>query len=146
MSTATGIDLGPSSCALVGARQGSNGADVTAVHAIDPAEWPVDGFLLADALRAVRRQHRFPRDARVIAWQLSTPVTPDDPRCQSLLKPILEAGFQVEAVLTPSEALARLAESIPRPHQGSVAWLSINVHGAAIVIMRGTELLFSRTL
>lgn len=146
MSTATGIDLGPSSCALVGARQGSTGADVTAVHAIDPAEWPVDGFRLADALRSIRRQHRFPRDARVIAWQLASPVTPDDPRCQSLLKPIVDAGFHVEAVLTPSEALARLAESRPRPHQGSVAWLSINVHGAAIVIMRGPELLFSRTL
>ena len=146
MSTATGIDLGPSSCALVGARQGSTGADVTAVHAIDPAEWPVDGFRLADALRSVRRQHRFPRDARVIAWQLATPVTPDDPRCQSLLKPIVDAGFHVEAVLTPSEALARLAESRPRPYPGSVAWLSINVHGAVIVIMRGPELLFSRTL
>ena len=146
MSTATGIDLGPSSCVLVGARQGSTGADVRAVHAMDPAEWPVDGFRLADALRSVRRLHRFPRNARVIAWQLASPVTPDDPRCQSLLKPILDAGFHVEAVLTPSEALARLAESRPRPHQGSVAWLSINVHGAAIVIMRGPELLFSRTL
>ena len=146
MSSATGIDLGPSSCALVGARQGSTGADVTAVHAIEPEEWPVDGFRLADALRSIRRQQRFPRDARVIAWQLASPVTPDDPRCQSLLKPILDAGFHVEAVLTPSEALARLAASRPRPHQGSVAWLSINVHGAVIVIMRGPELLFSRTI
>ena len=60
-------------------------------------------------------------------------------------RPILAAGFRVESVLTPPQALALLAASRPRSGNGAVAWLALNMQAAAIAIVHDGELLFART-
>lgn len=147
MASTTGIELGPDSCVLAGVRQARAGvAEVRALHVIERDNWPAQDLALITTLRAVRRGKGFPRRARVVAWGLSEPVSADDPIALALIRPVTEAGFKVERVLTPPEALAQLAASRPRNSgNGAVAWLSLNMHGAAIAIVRGTELLFART-
>lgn len=145
MSSVTGIELGPSSCVLVGVRPSGRGAGVSAVHTI-PSDQSPTGAALASAVHAARGRFRFPRTAHVVAWGLETPSVPDAQQARFLLKPLVAAGFRVDAVLTPAEALAKLAASRPSDHAAAVAWTSINVHGAAIAIIRGGEILYSHTL
>ena len=143
MTHATGIELGPATCVLVSANPGANGAEVGAAQAIERS---MDSATLAAALRTARQVGHLPRRARVVAWGLTAPSRPDDPARLPTVKPFEEAGFQVEALLTPAEALARLAASRQRSNGGPVAWLSLNVHGAAIAIVEGATILFSKTL
>ena len=60
-------------------------------------------------------------------------------------RPILAAGFRVESIVTPPQALALLAASRPRSGNGAVAWLALNIQAAAIAIVHDGELLFART-
>ena len=142
MAHVTGIELGPSSCVLVSAGLNGNAMEVAAVQAIDT---PVTARF-SEALLFARRAGRLPRRARLVSWALTGPASPDDPARYPMLKPFEEAGFTIEALLTPAEALAQLAASRRRPNEGPVAWLSLNTHGAAIAIVEGIQILYSRTL
>ncbi|HXG55731.1 MAG TPA: hypothetical protein VNJ03_10170 [Vicinamibacterales bacterium] len=146
MGNATGIELGPDSCVLVAARAGATGAEVSAVHVIEPADFPAAGVALTEALRGARHQKKFPRRARVVLWSLEQPASMQDAAVRSATRPLLAAGFRVEAVLSPTQALAAVASARGRRTDGATAWLSINTHGAAIVIVRGSDTLFARTL
>ena len=143
MTHATGIELGPATCVLVSAHRGASGAEVAAAQAIQRS---TDSATLSAALRAARQAGHYPRRARLVSWALGAPSRPDDPVRQPIVQPFEEAGFQVEALLTPAEALARLAVGRQRSNGGPVAWLSLNVHGAAIAIVEGATILFSKTL
>lgn len=144
MGTATGIEIGPDSCVLVAVRPRRGGpAEVRAFHTIERSEWPPTGAALAAALLAVRRSRRLPRRARVVSWDVPGGASPGDAGGVAALRPLKAAGFRVDAILSPPEALARLAAS--RPREGAAAWLALNIHGAAIAIVRGESLLFSRT-
>lgn len=146
MSNATGLELGPHSCVLAAARVGATGAEVSAVHVIEPAAFPAGHVALTQALRGVRWRKKFPRRARVVLWSLEQPASMEDAVVRTALRPLRAAGFRVDAVLTPTQALAALASTHGRPGDGATAWLSINTHGAAIAIVRGPETLFARTL
>ncbi len=82
---------------------------------------------LAEDLRRARRQHRFPRRTEVVAW-------PGDPRVNA----VRDAGFTVERVIMPGEALERVARmhhalsGIP----GVTAVLSVDSSGGALAIVR----------
>lgn len=144
MGTATGIEIGPDACVLVALRPRRGGpAEVRAFHAIERSEWPPTGSALVAALTALRRSRRLPRRARVVSWRAPDGTGLHDPAADAAVRPLAAAGFRVEAILSPPEALARLAAS--RPREGAVVWLALNVHGAAIAIVRGESLLFSRT-
>lgn len=147
MASTTGIELGPDSCVLVGVRPGAGGAvDVAALRVIEPASWPATDVAQGEALRDARRSKRFPRTARVVVWGLPEEPPADAAISLAGLRPITAAGFRIDAVLTPPQALALLAATRPRSSgTGAVAWLALNIHGAAIAIVRGSELLFSRT-
>jgi hypothetical protein len=70
----------------------------------------------------------------------------DGASTRAALRFIEAAGFRIESVLTPPQALARLASLRPRQNSAdAVAWLALNVHGVAIAIVRSSELLFART-
>ena len=141
----TGIELGPSSCVLVSVQPHGDGTNVSAVHTIPSSQAPTSASM-ASAVRAARSRFRFPRAARVVAWGLQKPTVTDDLAARLVLKPLTAAGFRVEAILTPAEALARLAATRPRDNGNAVAWVSINMHGAALAIVRAGEVLYSRTL
>jgi hypothetical protein len=146
MSSTTGIELGPNTCLLAGVRPvREGGAEVFALHRIDAAAWPSHDVALSALLRSVRRGKRFPYRASVVAWGLPDGAV-DQATARSALRPVEAAGFRIASVLTPPQALARLAGTRPRNSRGeAVAWLALNMHGAAIAIVRGSELLFART-
>jgi hypothetical protein len=140
MSHATGIELGPTSCVLVRARRGTAG-----IGGVRVVERSAGGPALVAALRAARFAGQLPRRARVVSWELSPSAAQDDPATESVARLLSDAGFRIEAVITPGEALARLAATSGRMTTDSpVAWVSIHTHGAAIAIVRRSQLLYSR--
>src|SRR6266545_4328562 len=147
MASTTGIELGPDTCVLAGVRTSrSGGAEIVALHTIEPAEWPAHDVALAEMLRGVRRSKRFPKRACVVAWGLPEDAAKDT-ISRAAMRPLVDAGFRVDRVLTPPQALAILAGTRAKPgvQTNGVVWLALNMHGAAIAIVRGTELLFGRT-
>ena len=140
MSHSTGIELGPASCVLVRARRGTAG-----VGGVRVVETSAGGPAFVAALRAVRLAGQLPRRARVVSWGLSPSAAQDDPASEPVTRLLSDAGFRVEAVMTPGEALARLAATSGRMQTDTpVAWVSIHSHGAAIAIVRRSQLLYSR--
>lgn len=144
MSSSTGIELGPDSCVLAGVRARRRGPDIFAAHVVEPSAWPGQDVTLSALLRSVRRKKKLPRTARVVAWGLPDGSRADDPVTRAALRPLVAAGFRIDAVLSPPQALALLAASRARRGDAAAVWLALNTSGAAIAIVRGTELLFSR--
>lgn len=127
----TGIELAADSCVLVEVHGGKGLPCLEAVHVIEPSDWP------PGKLARVRRRKRFSHHAHVVAW------TTDE----AALRPLRRAGFIVGTVVTPEQALGMLAAERPRPHSdAATAWLALSRHGAAIVIARGPEVLYSRRI
>ncbi len=77
-----------------------------------------------------------PSRARVVAWGE-----------ESSIEPLVAAGFEVVSVLSPAQALARVvrARQVSAPAGTAIAAVSLNTHGAAIVIVAGTEVIHSRS-
>ena len=146
MSGITGVEFGPASCVLVCARRRGDVIDVSAAHVFERAVWPTDPGRAAELLTQVRHEKRFPRAARVVAWALSEGAAAAQAAPRALLGPLTAAGFRIEAVVTPQEALATLAALRPRAGPVASAWLAVNRKGAAIAIMREQELLFGRVI
>jgi hypothetical protein len=74
-------------------------------------------------------------------------TAPGDASAAALLRPLRAAGFHVDALLSPAEALALLAASRPqRTGAQPAVWAAVNVNGVAIAVVRGSELLFSRAV
>ena len=144
LTSITGVELGTDSCVLVRARQNGAAIEVSALHAVYAAEWPPQDVALAGLLRRIRREGRFPRRARVVAWQMPEAASLFDPSTRAALRPLTAAGFRIDALVSPPQALTLLAATSPDRGDGAAAWLALNRHGAAIAIVRGTELLFSR--
>jgi hypothetical protein len=141
----SGIELGADSCVVVRVRPHTAGAEVSALHLVERSQWPADDTAIVAALRGLRKSKRFPRRARVVAWGLSQPVTQGDPVLSAMMKPLTAAGFRVESALTPLEALAEIARTRPRGQGVAAVWLALNIHGAAIAVVRDGHLLLGRT-
>ena len=143
MGGITGIEFGPSSCVLVRARRRDDAIELSAGHVIEPHRWPRQAAAATELLKGIRREHKFPRVARVVAWGLAEGAGPRDPATRAALAPLIAAGFRIESVFSPAHALALLAATRPRGN-AAVVWMAINRHSAAIAIVRGGELLYSR--
>src|SRR5689334_23104336 len=145
MASTTGIELGPNTCLLTAVRTvpRRQAAQICALARIDAREWPHDPSTLTETLRTIRREHGFPRRTSVVQWIATEDSGHTSPDTLSLVE---AAGFQISSILSPAEALARLAIDRRRgsPSQ-AVAWLVLNTYGAAVVIVRDEEVLFSRT-
>ena len=146
MASTTGIELASDSCLLVGVRPGRAGAgEVLALQAIAGAEWPAYDAARVEVLSSVRRGKGLPRRAVVVAWWLPDDAV-DDASTRAAVQPIETAGFRIQSVLTPPQALARVAGLRPRQSSSdAVVWLALDTHGVAIAIVRAGELLFART-
>jgi hypothetical protein len=144
MADITGIELGSDSCVLMRVRQDAGATEVSAIHVVNAAEWPPQHVALAALLRHIRREKQLPRRARVVAWQMSESASSSDPAVRAAVRPLIEAGFRIDALVSPPQALATLAASRRAHGDAATAWLALNRQAAAIAIVRGTELLFSR--
>jgi hypothetical protein len=137
----TGIELRPGSCVLTRVSRHGRVTRISAVHSIEPDQWPASEWLLGEELERARTDKKLPRHARVVMWGAPAAATADGDG----LAAIRRAGFRIEAVLSPTQALALLAAERVRPAgSGAAAWLAVNRHGAALAIVAGGELLFSR--
>lgn len=146
MASKTGIEIGSDSCTLVDVRPGAAGtAVVRAIRSVGSNEWPAHDATQIDLLRSIRRTNRLPRRAAVVAWSLPGDAV-DDTSTRAALRFIESAGFRVDSILTPPQALARLARMRRRPGSSdATVWAALNEGGAAIAIVRGRDLLFART-
>ena len=145
MRSVTGIELGAESCVLARVRATSEAVWVPTVYGLRPDEAPPTYEPLTEHLRRVRRASRFPRRARVVVWALHESAARDDAATRATLSPLTRAGFVIDDVLRPADALAILARYHPRAaERDATAWLALNKQGAAIAIVRSGELLFSR--
>jgi hypothetical protein len=130
----TGIELTADSCVLVDVRREGGLPRLEAIHVVEPSQWPPQG------LARVRRRKHFPPQAHVVAW-----TSADEAR--RLLR---RAGFAIGAILTPEQALGVLAverATLGGPVGGvASAWMALTRQGAAIAIVRGRDILYSRRI
>ena len=144
MRTVTGVELGPDSCVVARVRPLGDRVELSAVRGLKAEDWNGQQPL-AQNLAEARRTARLPRTARVVAWGLHESASAADPLTRTLVAPLREAGFEVETVVSPAQALALLARRRPRPAgRGGTIWLALNREAAAIAIVDAGELLYSR--
>jgi hypothetical protein len=87
-----------------------------------------------------------PRPARVVAWEPANAQSALDLAQLSELKPILTAGFEIDAILSPAEALADLVRARQVDTTSTpVAAVSLNSRGAALAIVSDGTLIASRS-
>ncbi len=137
----TGIELGPDSCLLVrSTRDGVRTvvSDVRSVPGQDPAA-------LVRGLRRAREDGDLPAHARVVLWGPPTAQLEPDPDHLAQIAPLLEAGFEVDAILSPAQGLARLVNGRHiDTTRSAVAAISLNAHGLAIAIVSRGEVVSAR--
>ena len=144
MRPVTGVEIGVDSCVVARVRRGSDGVQLSAVHGLAEGDWDRDQTLAAN-LRRLRRSGHFPRRARVVAWGIDGVGTGTKAMTQAAVAPLAEAGFVLDAVMSPAEALLALANTRTRaPGRGGEVWLALNRAAATIAIVDAGRLLFSR--
>jgi hypothetical protein len=144
MASFTSVELGWDACAF--ARTSVRGGEVhlSAAEVLDPAAFPgTDAFTVA-VLRT-RRLLRLPRQCRVVLWGLPDGATRKDAAVKPLLEPLAGAGFKVERVVSPCNALAALAARKASRGEGSMCWLAINRGGVAVVVVYPGKLIYSHS-
>jgi hypothetical protein len=145
MSSVTGIEIGPNYCVLVSAGQRGSRLTVSAARVVTPAEWSDDPERLAGVLRLVRRTNRLPNRARVVAWAAASSPKPVGAAELPALQAFIAAGFEIGSVISPAQCLTRVVRARRGARVGdAVAAVSLNSHGAALAIVRGDEVLYSR--
>ena len=131
----TAVELGADTCALARTSVRRGAVRVTAVEALDPAAFPgKDSFTVA--LRQTRRALRLPRRCRAVIWGLPDGASRKDPTVKPLIAPLVGAGFKIERVVSPCNALAALARLKTARGEGATCWIAINRGGVAIVVVR----------
>ena len=78
-------------------------------------------------------------------WGLPDGATRKDAAVKPLLAPLTNAGFKVDRVVSPCNALAALARLKTSRVEGSTCWLAINRGGVAIVVVRPGKLLYAHS-
>src|SRR5215510_2489902 len=111
MASATGIELCPDSCLLAGIRPLYGGdAEIFGLRRLEGPYWPTQDQLVVQTLQTARDDIRLPRRAFVVAWEFND-VSRNRLEPPDVLKLVEAAGFQVVSVLSPTEALRRLARA-----------------------------------
>ncbi len=143
MPKVTAIEFGDDACVLVRVSTRGTSVAVHGVDILDPDSFP-DAESFVSALRQARRAGRFPRRARVVLWKLRDGTGVDEPSVRARLEPLIDAGFRIDRVVTPCNALAVLARiRVPRPESATI-WIAVNSGGVAIIAVRPGEQLYAR--
>jgi hypothetical protein len=139
MRSITAVELGTDICAL--ARTSVRGGEICLTAAAFPG---VEAFTLA--VRQTRRSLGLPRRCRVVVWGLPDGASRRDAAVKPLIEPLVAAGFRIERVVSPCNALAALARRMKTSRgEGSTCWIGINRGGVAIVVVRPGKLLYSHS-
>jgi hypothetical protein len=144
MGSVTGIEFDGGSCLLVRVSDGGDRIRLSGVGGTSAEDWD-PARPLVENLQLARRSGRFPRHARVVAWGLHETASASDPLTRAVLAPFDEAGFVIDAVLSPADALCALAERRPKSAgRAGEVWLALNRAHVAMAIVDGGRLLYSR--
>jgi hypothetical protein len=101
---------------------------------------------LTVALRAARIDLGFGARARVVAWGAPGSQVALDLDHLPDVSAIVDAGFDVEAIVSPPQALALMLESQRiDSRRSAVAAVSLNAHGAALAIVHHGQVVSART-
>ena len=144
MAALTAVELGADICALARASVHADGVHVHAAETLDPAAFP-GGGTFAGALRASRKKLKLPRRCRVVLWGFPEGASRRDPAVKPRLAPLEGAGFHVERVVSPCNALAALARLKTSRGENATCWLAVNRGGVAIVVVRPGKQLYSHS-
>lgn len=139
MPSITAIELGADTCAFARTAVRGGEVSVSAAELLDPAGFP-GAAAFTSAVRKCRLALRLPRRCRVVLWGLPDGASPKDTAVKPLIDPLTSAGFRVERVVSPCNALAALARVKTARGDGATCWVAINRGGVAIVVVRpGTQ-------
>jgi hypothetical protein len=140
----TGIELGPEYCVLV--RSGRDGSKTTIAASRTltvPAGASSEPGTFVEELRKARQDETLPSLARVVAW--AAPADGADLRQPPDVAPLRAAGFEIDAIVSPAQALARLVTARKvDSSRNAVAAVSLNTHGVAIAIVSRGDAVSSR--
>jgi hypothetical protein len=144
MARITAIELGADTCAFARTIVRRGEVHLSAAEILDPAAFPgTEAFTVG--VRQTRRSLRLPRRCRVVLWGLPDGANRKDAAVKLLLAPLTNAGFNVDRVVSPCNALAALARLKTSRFDGSTCWLAINRGGVAIVVVRPGKLLYAHS-
>jgi hypothetical protein len=144
MASITAIELGTDTCALARTSVRRGEIRVSAVETLDPAAFPgLDALTVA--VRQCRQTLKLPRRCKVVLWGLPEGANRRDSAVKPLLAPLTGAGFRVQRVVSPCNALAALARVKSVRGDGATCWLAINRGGVAIVVVRPGKQLYAHS-
>lgn len=140
----TAVELGADTCALARTNVRGGEIELLAAETLDPAAFPgIEAFTVA--VRRTRKSLKLPRRCRAVVWGLPDGSNRNDGAVKPLIAPLVGAGFRVERVISPCNALAALARlRVPRG-DGATCWLGINRTGVAMVVVRPGVQLYSHS-
>jgi hypothetical protein len=144
MATFTAMEYGVHTCVAARASVRHGAVLVNAIEVLDPLAFPgSDAF--SKGLRQARKTLKLPRRLRVVVWGLPDGATRNDPAVVPMIAPLVSAGFRIERVVTPCNALAALARLRAPRFNAATCWLAINRDGVAVVAIRPGKLLYSNS-
>lgn len=144
MSSITAVELGADTCALARTSVRNGEIRLFVAEILDPRQFP-GADALATALRQSRRTLRLPRRCRAVVWGIPEGTGRRDPVIAPALQPLITAGFKIERVVSPCNALAALARLKTSRGDGATCWLAVNRGGVAIVVVRPGEQLYGHS-
>jgi hypothetical protein len=142
----TGIELGPSACVLVRTRRDrsarrAGGQTIASTRTFDSRHHGA----LTSALGRAKRHDGFGPRARVVAWgPPSSQVALDLDRLPDV-SPLVEAGFEIESIISPPQALAMMLESQRVDTRRAVVAAALNRDGVALAIVHRGQVVAART-
>ena len=142
MAGVTAIELAGDACLLADVSAHHGGVRVHNTDLFDRTVLAGEAF--PAALKQLRTARKFPARARVVLWEMPAGSRLSDPVLRAHLQPIKAAGFRIERVVDPCQALTELAKRRPSAGDATIAWLAIDRSAVAIVVARGGQSLYSR--
>jgi hypothetical protein len=140
MSRLTSIELADDGGTLIGASVRGTTVTVNAIERFNRRASPGSGGFTR-ALQQAKAMHDLPSRARVVLWDGRVDA---EPALSPAIEPITAAGFQVERVVSPCDALAALARTQRPRSEATLLWLAVNVSHVAIVAIRPGRLFYWR--
>jgi hypothetical protein len=115
-----------------------------AAETLDPGAFPgIDTF--TSAVRKARKSLNLPRRCRAVVWGLPDGAHREDPSARPLIAPLRGAGFRVDRIISPCNALAALARLRTPRGEGATCWIAVNRAGVAMVVVSPGRQLYSHS-
>jgi hypothetical protein len=144
MASITAIEFGGDTCALARTTVSRGEVAVSDAELFNPTAFPGVAAFTA-GLRKSRRALGLPRRSRVVVWGLPDGASRKHPAVKEVLTPLTNAGFRVERVVSPCNALAALARVKSVRGRGATCWVAINRGGVAIVVVRPGKQIYAHS-